>query len=40
MVVKVDSVRVFEIFDNSFSKGIISLGADGLVKIDYFKLEK
>lgn len=34
IVVKVDDIGVFEIFNDSYKEGIISLGADGPVEID------
>lgn len=40
IVIKIDSVGVFEVFDETYQEGIISLGADGPIKIDYFKLEE
>jgi len=40
IVVKVDNIGVFEIFNDQFKEGIISLGTDGLVEIDKAELSE
>lgn len=40
IVVKVDNIGVFEIFNDRFKEGVISLGADGLVEIDRAELSE
>lgn len=40
LVIKVDSIGVFEIFDKSHLEGIISLGADGPVEIDKVEISE
>jgi len=40
IVIKVDSIGAFEIFNDRFKEGVISLGADGLVEIDRVELSE
>lgn len=40
MIIKLDSIGVFGIFNDQFKEGIISLGADGLVEIDRVELSE